>query len=237
MSDAFGRVDLSTFKTAEVRDLYARHNVRVAKLEIERHRFQQVVKEFCFFTESTQFDLADRAVLWALAALLPHDRREECKAVFYAKIDLMYAETDDAHKLLTESEKQQLIVAATAAQDYVADQAIEVVKESGKRLNALQPDGPRKSTGKMLVNIRGMLEVAEPAHVLDLILQCSLMCDVVDYVQSGYEDTDNMCLKQILTVNLSCGRIVESVLSAVDDGKLVVRDGSFVMLQEGVAGE
>ena len=103
---------------AEVeRQLAARAKQHFEESQAQTHRFMQVLCEYEVYTRTFQLDLAEAAILWAVASLVGNDRRGECKANFVAFIDMMYCATEDAEKTYSKSKRDEMFDAAQTVQE------------------------------------------------------------------------------------------------------------------------
>jgi hypothetical protein len=171
--------------------------------------------------------------MWAFASLLPHDRRSECRADFFSKIDVMYVSTEDAQKSLTESERQQIIVAAEAVEQHLTKLVLEIVSESSRQLKVLDENDLRRVVAEAIHDVRlGFLKVADLSDVLDLMARCIVMCGAVDCYSEGYEGADSERQTQIVAVFECCMRIREKTLDAVKSGRLLIHNGKIVRPHE-----
>lgn len=192
------------------------------------HRLFQVLHEYFFYTPDFQLDLAEAAIRWGFAALASHDRRAECKSCFYACADMMYVATDEAEKTLSESDLQQIEIAATANTKRLAPGLGDIWRASGKILRTYPKDDVLRVTAELLhqVLVGEYLEHVSLLLLRDLICRCLIMCTEINAKEQGV-GTD-FFVEAITNVSTTALQIVNSVCDAIESGELVVRDGVIV---------
>jgi hypothetical protein len=221
------RVNPSTMKTEVGRELAGRLNRNLETSDTQLHRLTQVLDEYIFYIRDLQLDLADAAIVYAFSGLASHGRRDECKSNLHALADLMYVATEDAINTLTESDRQQIAVAAAAVRHHVTAGVREVLRESVQQLLTYDEHHTLRIAAEMLHRVSKYLDHALPPHLSNLIGHCFVMCDTIDGYELGIGSVADL-VPAISNVTESCSRIATFVHDAVKSGSLAVKDGVIV---------
>lgn len=204
-------------------------------LNTEYDRLTHVIREFWCYTRAFQGDLTERAIHWSVCSLVAHERRSECKADFFALVDLMFLSTDEGQKALTDNEREQIECDADAVQNRLTDVVLGIVNASWKQLRALNENDLRRVIAEPLMRVsREYLCVAEILELRDLIAHCFAMCEAVNGYKSlldlGYADLseqESNCQKEMVAVSDCCSQIFQTAVKAGENGRLFFRDGKF----------
>lgn len=222
------RVSPSQMKTEAGKKIAGDVNRSLETSETQQHRLKQVLDEFLFYTRDFQLDLAEAAIIWQLAAIASHGRRNECKSNLYAICDLMYVSTRDAEQSLSESERQQIVVAATAVQQYLVPRVGEVLQAATQKLASFEKDGILRILAEMLHRVRGQfLEHAPPRLLSDLIGHVFITCGAIDAYEFGGCSQEEVARAMQHVANC-CSELSNAVIAKVEAGKLLVQDGRIV---------
>lgn len=151
--------------TTEVgREIAARINRAVEASGAQSRRLLEVVKLFYSFSDTAQFDLSEAAIIWACVALARHERCDECKTHFYAFVDALYGETNDAIKKFSDSDRQKMIADAYAPERSLLPAVNEILPASLKKLATYDSENLFRLTADALHHVRKReLEHARPA--------------------------------------------------------------------------
>lgn len=231
------RVHASTMKTDAGRQIADRVNRHRETSETQLHRLTQVLNEYPFYTRNFQLNLADAAIVWAMAALASHERRDECKSNLHAISDIMYASTEDAERTLSESERQQVVIAATAVHEHLTPEVGDVLRASVRILATFEKDNNLRMAAEILHQTRGTYLEHAPSHFLPhLIGHCFIMCGAIDAIDFGVGSHADL-EESIENVVKSSSEASRAVLALVKTGALVVQDGIIMNPQLDAAGE
>jgi tetratricopeptide (TPR) repeat protein len=178
--------DPLTMKTEFGRKVAAAINRKLETSETRLHRLNQVLNEYFMYTDALQLDLAEAAIMWSFAALAVHERRETCESNFFAVIDLMYPSTEDAMRSESESQREQIFVAASAVQRHLISGINEIVPPSLQTIASYGDGNIALTTAEWLNRIRSdFLEHSPRQQLCDLIGRCVIMCTAMDAKQLG----------------------------------------------------
>ncbi|MBL4883908.1 MAG: hypothetical protein JKY95_05160 [Planctomycetaceae bacterium] len=221
-------IDTSTMETEAGRKLAGRINRNVETSDTQLDRLSQVLNEYYFYLHDFQLNLTDAAIVWAYAALASHDRRKECESNLHAPSDIMYTSTADGEKTLSESDRQQLVVAATAVQQHLEPGIGDILRESAQKLTTYKESNPLRITVGSLHLVRTLyLEHAAPRLLSNLTDYCITMCMVLEAYTLGIV-SKTIIAEAMHDVIKTSQEISKSVHAAIDSGNLIVQDGVIV---------
>src|SRR5690606_32289339 len=152
------------------RQMAGQLNRRLETSETQVHRLTEVLNEYFFYTRNFQLDLAEAAIIWAIVALASHERRDECESNLHAICDIMYTSTEDAEKTLSDSNRQQIMVAATAVQRHLTPAVGEIFRASATKLNTFEQDNVLRMVAQMLHLVQTSYLDHAPAHLLPTLI-------------------------------------------------------------------
>ena len=214
------RLDPSQMKSEIGKAAAAQDEALRALKKLQRHRLRQVLHELYFYEDNARCELGEQAIAVALIGLARTTRREECEALFYSSVDILYCSTDDAEKTFTESEREQIYAAATVIHNkYVVEALNDGLREADRVLRNLDPNDPRHSAAAMLFSIQQIyLEHADLSDLCDYIGRCVLLCDEL-YLERWFS-TDANVAQAIDALNGSACNLIRGVEKAIESGML-----------------
>ena len=159
-------IDPSTMQSEVGQKIAGQINRGLETSQNQRHRLTQVLDEFVLYTRDFQLDLAEAAIVWAMAALASNKRRDECKSNLHAIADIMYVSTSDAEKTLSTSDRQQIVVAATAVQQHLVAGVGEVLKDAFRTLREYEKENILRTSAELLQQVRRAYLEHAPTHLL-----------------------------------------------------------------------
>ncbi len=222
------RVDPSMMETEVGKRLAGQVNRGLEASDTRTHRLNQVLKEYLLFERNGQLDLAEAAIVWAMASLAMHPRRSECESNLHAFSDIMYTSTDDAEHTQSESERQLVVVSATAVLQHLVPGVGQILNESQKRLAAIDKEHLVRMTAEMLHRLRYSYLEHAPTHLLPtLIGRCLIMCRGLDGLELGMNVQAELT-ESIQNVVRTVSDVIDAVMASIKCGELVVRDGAIV---------
>lgn len=225
--DSAAEIELESKLSEAMRGLAGRINRNLDTSDTQLHRLTQVLNEYFFYTRDFQLDLAEAAIIWAIASLASHERRAECESNLHALSDIMYVSTDDAGNTLNESEKTQIVVAATAVWEYLTAAVGDILRESAQKIGTREE--VLQTTAESLHQIRvAFLEHSPPDLLRDLIAHCFIMCKASNVYELGMAGSETDVAEAIKNVFDSSSQVIRSVVDSVESGDLVVQDGVIV---------
>lgn len=220
-----GPVDPSTMTTPVGREIAARVNRAIEVSDQNAHRFLKVVNDYILYVDNAQIDLAETAIIWALAALAQHERRSECETHFYTFVDAMYAQTDDAQRNFTESQREKMVAEACALERSLLPAINEILPSSLKKLGTYDAKSFFRITAESLRSVRkNYLDHAPRVALRDLTVRCVILAETLDAYSLGLGSEQKVVAEAQLAID-SCHGIISTVHDAVDAGKLLVING------------
>lgn len=219
-------MDPSQMKTEAGREMAGRVNRSLETTETRLHRAQVVLKLYPLFTDNAQLSLAEVAIMWAISSLACNERREDCESLFYAYVDWMYADTPDAEKELSKSQREQASIAAGALIEHLSPNVGEIYQASARTL--LQSNDELEKTltrflGTVLVRY---MEHASSQDLSNVIVHCMLCCSAIENRLKGLADDRSQATMAELAT--ACSVLIKSCQDAVENGTLSVENGEIV---------
>ncbi len=188
-------------KTEAVREAVGRLNRRLETSETQSYRLAHVLHGFFLCTRENQLALAEAAIIWAVAALASHERRDECQSFLHAISDIMYAATEDAEKTLTESDRLLIFVAATELRQHLHPGIGDISRQSAKKLDTFEKDDQRRMVAAMLHLVRfSYLEHAPVTHLPKLILHCYILCAAIEGCEVDAASRESAAIENVVNL-------------------------------------
>jgi hypothetical protein len=199
-------------------------------LRQQHHRLTTVFDEYLEYERGWQLDLAEAAIASSIAALAFHDRRHECDTHFCATVDCMYALSGDAERDMSADERKNLYTTAGATRSGLIHCLGEITRSSFQQLDALPEKDPRRVVANTLHNVRvTFIEHASSVELRTLTSHCLVVYSAIDDLLHGLESEYRVRMADLHRAALD---IINRLLGAIKAGKLHVKDGKIVNLNE-----
>ncbi len=192
-------------------------------------RFNAVLGDFDEFVDEYQRDLAEQAIIWALAKLAGHERADDIAgSYFLAMVDIMYSATTQAQRIYSQDECSQLRSDSAERHSALMPQIGKIIQKSCQQLASLEEENLCRTIGDALHKVRtSFIDTAPPEQMLEMIVQCSEACCVLDGVESG-KISRVEANKQLVRLYEATARTIQIVMDRVKTGELIVVNGKIV---------
>jgi hypothetical protein len=218
-------IDPGSMQSPEGREMAESFNSASAESQQRLDRTTAVLNEIILYERYMQLDLAEAAILLAIATLADVTDRDACETNFHAIVDMMFASTEPAEKTLDKAAREALYADAAKKQTQELPRTQNAVRQALSSLDALDEDHPYRQLGHLLHIARVNYLEHTPGHFLPhLVHKCLFLSICLDGETFGAD----MALA-IATGSTDLAETVSAITSAVkeqiEQGGLVVHDG------------
>lgn len=189
------------------------------------HRLQKVLQLFDLLDRNVAEEIADAAIEWTTATLAFHAERATCEAFFFAYIDCIYAETDDAEARFSKTERGQMYERARVFGHDTQSLLPDIVRASLKILCELGKDHLFALLAQSLQFCRtDYLPHAWLILVRSVVTNCAILCNNLESLAAG-KTTKDIVDNSLQELHVTLSKVQKSIFQDVEAGRLQVRDG------------
>lgn len=221
-------IDPDSMQTPEGREMAESLNTASAESRQRLDRIKAVLDEIIFYERHMQLDLAESAILLAIASLANVDDRDACEVNLHATVDMMFASTEPAEKSLDESARKAIYADASRTQMQELPRTQNAIRQAFESLAALDEDHPYGQLAQLLQLLRQNYLEHAPGHYLPhLIHKCVFLSICLDGEASGADVASAIAIGSsdlAQTVN----DITSAIHEQIEQGTLAVEDGRLV---------
>lgn len=192
-------------------------------------RFKAVLDEFDEFVDDYQRDLAEQAIIWALAKLAGHKYADDVAgSYFLALVDSMYAATKNAQLSRSEDECSQLQSDSRERHSSLLPQIEPILRSSCQQLAKLDEDNILRTVADALHKVRtAFIDPAASDQLVSIIVRCSETCCALEGLESGKVSTAETT-EQLTRLLKTTAILCQEVMERVENGELIVVNGKIV---------
>ena len=166
--------------------------------------------------------------MWAYSSLAGNCRAHECKADFFAFVDMYYVQSEDARNRISDEDRRRIHEGAQALHKKLYPAISDVLSECRRDVERLDESAVEKHACRVLILINNLLlDHALPSHRRNLIAKCVLLGGSYEALQVGQCTSVELAYVKKELVETG-GILANHVFERIKKGDLVVENGRTV---------
>jgi len=190
------------------------------KIQQEHDKLTAVLREYPIFSRTAQLYLAESVIMRTISTMATHPEREIAHDHFRSAVEMLYSDTYDADEKLSERERENARVAASAVFNRVQADANRVFNEAAAGFARLDGDHAFRIVADALARVlTRFMDHASEGSLQALIAHCCVLCIEIECCQSGM-DRGNEVVACLQDVARDTAAVRQSVVDAIGGERL-----------------